>query len=457
MKIIESGNQDVYNPTETVSDELNTPVLRPAESQAVISMPAETSGNEGEESAGHSNIYEETVDESIKSPGEPPEVSETSGPVPDLPPENSRGKQDVNQDASSAITRETSQGKAEQKSPGQNSVPESVKTAPPEFPKDSASIPSQASEERINIVNPYVRYTYEQMMDESLKLADSYPDIISLDSIGNSVEGRNLLLIKLGKGDKKIILCGSHHAREYISSSYLMKMVEEYARAYSSNSYFGKYNVREILDCICIYIVPMVNPDGVNLVNKGIDAVGNQEAVEAMVMLRPSYREWKANINGVDLNRQYPAQWEEKYDEVGKPASESFKGTAAATEPEIQAMMKLSNENDFILAASFHTKGNVIYWADRATVNLIPGVKDMAKRLVLLTRYQSMPVSEDPAIYGAGYENWFRLAFLRPAFCIELTPYNNTDVPHDDKKFDSLVWNNAKYIGLFLAEEALYR
>ena len=77
-----------------------------------------------------------------------------------------------------------------------------------------------------------------------------------------------------------------------------MKMIEEYSRAYSNSNNFGKYNVREILDQISIYFVPMVNPDGVNLVNKGLDAVNNREAIEAMVMLKPSYREWKANING---------------------------------------------------------------------------------------------------------------------------------------------------------------
>ena len=120
-------------------------------------------------------------------------------------------------------------------------------------------------------------------------------------------------------------------------------------------------------------------------------------------------------------------------------------------------MMKLSEYNDFILAASFHAKGNVIYWADSGTVNKIPSVRDMAKRLSSLTKYRLMPVSEKTSVYGAGYENWFRLRFGRPAFCIELTPPNKTDVPHDDKKFDSLVWNRARYIGLFLADEALKR
>ncbi len=307
------------------------------------------------------------------------------------------------------------------------------------------------------IVNPYVPYTYDQMAEESRKLSQKYPDILSLGSIGSSVEGRDILLIMLGTGEKKVVLCGSHHAREYISSAYLMKMAEEYARAFTETGTFGHYNVKDLLSKVTLYIVPMVNPDGVNLVNGGLEAVSDQEAVEAMTMVRPTYREWKANINGVDLNRQYPACWEEKYDDIGKPASENFKGSAAATEPEVRAMMQLSGDHEFILAASFHTKGNAIYWADSGTVKLIPGAEAMSKRLSSLTRYKRMPISEEPSVYGAGYENWFRLEFKRPAFCIELTPYNKTELPHDDKKFDSLVWNRAKFIGLFLADEAIKR
>ncbi len=321
----------------------------------------------------------------------------------------------------------------------------------------STGLTVSCSKAMTGIVDPYKRYTYDQMMAEGKKLSEQYSDIVALDNIGSSVEGRDLLLVKLGKGEKKIILCGTHHAREYITSSYLMKMTEEYAKAYKGTGKFGKYNVKDLLNKVTLYIVPMVNPDGVTLVNEGLKAVAAREAVEAMTLVKPTYREWKANINGVDLNRQYPALWDEKYDNIGKPASENFKGMASATEPEVQAMMKLSQEHEFVLAASFHTKGNIIYWADKGTVNEIPGVDAMTKRLCALTKYKRMPVSEKPSVYGAGYENWFRLEFKRPAFCIELTPSNKTDVPHDDTKFDSLVWNKAKYIGLFMAEEALKR
>lgn len=342
--------------------------------------------------------------------------------------------------------------------PSLNNISGSVKNPPTSIERgkeSSIAANGTASKPVADIVNPYVPYTYEQMMDESDRLYEKYPDIISLGSIGTSVEGRELLLVKLGRGEKKIVMCGSHHAREYISSTFLMKMTEDYAKAYVQRQKLGKFDVRALLDKVTIYIVPMVNPDGVNLVNKGITAVKDQEAVQSMVMLEPTFREWKSNINGVDLNRQYPAFWKEKYDNVGKSASENFKGIQPATEPEVKAMMNLSTGNDFILAASFHTKGNVIFWADRGTVDKIPGAKDIAKRLSSLTRYIRMPISEKPSVYGAGYENWFRLQFNRPAFCIELTPLNKTDIPHDDKKFDSLVWKRARYIGLFLADEAV--
>lgn len=292
-------------------------------------------------------------------------------------------------------------------------------------------------------------------MDEAEAIKDKYPDLITLGTIGQSVEGRELLSVRLGKGEKEILLCGSHHAREYHSSAYLMKMVETYADCYQQGIPFGKYDVKALLDNVTLVIVPMVNPDGVNLVNLGLKAVGDQEAVEAMFMVFPSYREWKANINGVDLNRQYPAYWDEKYDDVGVPASENYKGPAAASEPEVQAMMEFTENSDFLLAASFHTKGDVIYWADQGTVDVIPGAKALAQGLGKLTGYDLMPVSEKPSVYGAGYENWFRMRFHRVGLCIELTPYNNTEMPHPDKDFDKLVWKNAKYIGLFLANEAI--
>ncbi len=304
-----------------------------------------------------------------------------------------------------------------------------------------------------DIVNPNQTYSYEQMMSDAQELAERYPDLIKTSIIGQSVEGRDLLLIRLGTGQKKLLLLGAHHAREYITATFLMETVDEYARAIASGDAYGSYDLAGLFSEVTVYIVPMVNPDGVNLVQNGVDAAADPEKVKSMHMLKDSYAEWKANINGVDLNRQYPCHWDEKRSNTDRPSSEMYKGDAPATEPEVQAVMALCEQTEFLLAASFHTKGEVIYWADSGTEQAIEAGSTIAQSLSDVTGYKLMPVSEDPAVYGAGFENWFRQEFERPAFCVELTPSGNGSAPHDDQQFETLVWQRAKYICALLIEQ----
>lgn len=311
---------------------------------------------------------------------------------------------------------------------------------------------TQTAEE--DVVNPNQTYSYEMMIADAQRLAELYPDIIQTESIGQSVEGRDLTLIKLGTGEKKLLLLGAHHAREYITATFLMETADEYARAAAADKPFDGVDIAALLKQVTVYIVPMVNPDGVNLVQNGVDAVKDPEKVRAMRMLKDTYDEWKANINGVDLNRQYPCHWDDKASNTDVPSSEMYKGTAPATEPEVQAVMALCNSTDFVLAASFHTKGEVIYWADSGTEEAIPAGASIAETLAEVTGYELMPVSEDPAVYGAGFENWFRQDFERPGFCVELTPTGNGSAPHDDAEFEKLVWQPCKEICAALMKQA---
>ncbi|MDD5016515.1 MAG: M14 family zinc carboxypeptidase [Eubacteriales bacterium] len=324
-------------------------------------------------------------------------------------------------------------------------------------PQQSAGLPflGEQAVQPEYVVDPYQPYTYEMMTRDAARLEDMYDDYIDVSSIGNSVEGRDITLIKMGIGEKKLLLVGSHHAREYISSSYLMNMIDKYMYAFATGAMFDGYDIESLLNKVTVYVVPMLNPDGVNLVINGKDSVSDVEAVSNMVMLQETYAEWKANINGVDLNRQYPCYWEIKASSTFVPSSEMYKGEDSATEPEVVAMMRLCQNNDFLLAASFHAKGEIIYWADSGTAGLIDDAQMIAQDLSLSTGYDIMPPSEDPAVYGAGFENWFRLAFEKPGFCIELTPSDGTSLPHDDAEFDSLVWEKANDIGVILMQDAL--
>src|SRR5699024_9203394 len=124
-----------------------------------------------------------------------------------------------------------------------------------------------------------------------------------------SVDGRNIYAIKLGKGKTEIFMNGSHHAREWLTTNLLMEMIDVYSQAYANNSKVAGYNARQILNNASIWFVPMVNPDGVTLVQKGALSAKRPAEVIRINDGSTNFNRWKANIRGVDLNRQYPADW----------------------------------------------------------------------------------------------------------------------------------------------------
>jgi len=294
-----------------------------------------------------------------------------------------------------------------------------------------------------NIVDEKTAISYSDVLIYTKKLQAEYPNLISLYNAGFSRYMRLLPYLTVGKGKKEIFLCGSHHAREYISSSYLLKIVEEYCYCYKNNIMFEGYNLRRLLDYCTLYIIPMVNPDGVYIAQLNQEQGEKLLSERDIVLIKPYVSCYKANGAGVDLNRQYPALWALKENEIDYPASERYKGKAPATEPEAKAVMELCNIRDFLFAVSFHSKGELIFWADSNTGTDIEYANDLATDLAKLSEYRLMPPSDDPEYYAAGFENWFRQDFYRTGLLVELTPGDKTFKPHDDKDFYDLVWKSA--------------
>lgn len=116
-----------------------------------------------------------------------------------------------------------------------------------------------------DIVPTDVRYPYELMNMNILSLQNLYPFIEVMD-IGNSVLGRPILSLKIGTGPKEVFYNASFHANEWITSVVLMKFVEDYARAIATNDTISGYLANDIYQTTTLYVVPMVNPDGVDLV-----------------------------------------------------------------------------------------------------------------------------------------------------------------------------------------------
>ncbi len=270
----------------------------------------------------------------------------------------------------------------------------------------------------MSIVSTNVNYTYNLLRSNLISLNSLYP-FLNIQIVGNSVMGKNIYVIKLGKGPNKVFYSGGIHANEWITCTLLMKFIKDYATAYVQNSSLYGYNIRNLFNSSSIYIMPMVNPDGVNLVTGSLPT--NSFAYERALSIANNFPSipfpsgWKANINGVDLNLQFPAGWEQareiKYSQgFDQPAPRDFVGYGPLTEPESLAIYNFTLMHDFRLVIAYHTQGQEIYWQFQ-NFNP-PNSLEIGEKFAQASGYR---LSETPYNSSfAGYKDWFIQTYNRP-------------------------------------------
>lgn len=121
----------------------------------------------------------------------------------------------------------------------------------------------------MSIISTNVPYNWNILRQNLSLLLRNYP-FINVQTVGNSVLGKPIYVIKLGRGTKKVFYSSSIHANEWITTPVLMKFVEDYCISYVNRSNLYGYSIRNLFNSTSIYIMPMVNPDGVGLTFIGI-------------------------------------------------------------------------------------------------------------------------------------------------------------------------------------------
>ncbi|HEY2491671.1 MAG TPA: M14 family zinc carboxypeptidase [Paenibacillus sp.] len=294
------------------------------------------------------------------------------------------------------------------------------------------SVPSSASaaESSTNIVDPKQIYTYEIMSRDIQTLAKQYPDLIRYNSGGKSEYNRDLWVIEVGRGSVNVLLNGSHHAREWMTTILLMEMTENIAISDRNDAKWGNYRIRDLLDHVTFQIVPMVNPDGVTLQQKGLNAFPkiNHAALLKMNGGSRNFKRWKANAKGIDLNRQYPASWKHIKNASSAPYYMNYKGKKPLEAKETQTMVKLATELKPTIAVSYHTSGEILYWNYKTLAKNLKRDQSFATAYSNMTGYKMVKPVANPS--GGGFTDWFIENFGQPGLTPELSPYvGEGDVP----------------------------
>ena len=293
------------------------------------------------------------------------------------------------------------------------------------------------------IVNTTVPIT-SQSCDEMIRgIVSAYP-FCRTELLTSTVFQRPVRTLVIGTGERKVIYSASHHANEWITSLVLLKFAEDFARAIREGGRIFDRDARELAQKATVYMVPMVDPDGVDLVTGTIQPGDIQ--YDLALRLAEEYPAipfpdgWKANLLGVDLNLQYPAGWlqarEIKFSQgFTRPGPRDYVGRAPLNQLETQALAGYTQFVDPELVLAYHSQGGEIYWQFRDYE--VPGAEELGREFARVSGYT---LTDAPYASGfAGYKDWFIQQFRKPGYTLEVGRGEN---PLPIEQFDEIYRDN---------------
>lgn len=311
------------------------------------------------------------------------------------------------------------------------------------------------------IVNTTVPITSASCDRMIMEIVNTYP-FCRTELLTSTAFQRPVRTLVIGEGEWKVIYSASHHANEWITTLVLLKFAEELAAAIQNGGQIFGTDARRISQAATIYMVPMVDPDGVDLVVGAIQSGDIQyDLAQRLAQDYPAIPfpdGWKANLLGVDLNLQYPAGWlqarEIKFSQgFTRPGPRDYVGRAPLNQFESRALAGYTEAVDPALVLAYHSQGKEIYWQFQDYE--VPGAQELGEELARVSGYTLAEVPYNSSF--AGYKDWFIQQFRKPGYTVEVGSGTN---PLPIEQFDEIYQDNigilvTAALGLPGAEEDL--
>jgi hypothetical protein len=191
-------------------------------------------------------------------------------------------------------------------------------------------------------------------------IADDYPEITSLYSIGTTYEGRDILCLEItdnpgeDEGEPGIFFSGLHHAREWPTVEICLHVADELTSGYGSNP-----TITDIINNNRIWLVTCLNPDGYYYSHDlGNDWRKNRRPVSSYIGIDPN-RNYAGSSNGDPWGSWGTV---DSGSISNHPSSEVYCGPWPFSEAENQAIRDIFLNNDIHAAMSWHTHGELVLW-----------------------------------------------------------------------------------------------
>lgn len=241
------------------------------------------------------------------------------------------------------------------------------------------------------------------------ELERNFP-FLQKEKIGNSMTGNPVYSYTLGNKCNRILMVGGVHGSEYLTINLLLSFLWDLCLSYKWGAAVSGLKMKRFLQARGISVVPVLNPDGTEISINGKNSPICQD-----------HTHWQANACGVDINHNFPANWDIIHQREIKagitgPACTRYGGKTPANQSETIAIMNYCIKNDFERCYAFHSQGREIYY--EFGCNTPKESPAMARSLSKTCGYT---ISAPPEIAdGAGLKDWFIERFRKPAFTFEI-------------------------------------
>lgn len=273
-------------------------------------------------------------------------------------------------------------------------------------------------------------YTYENMQTDLAIFAEIFSEYVQVQSLGMSADFRSIDCLRIGKqnAQEKVFIFGGIHGREYMTSQLIMEQAVKFLLHLKQSEVYQGISYGTLLENRAVYAIPMANPDGVSISQFGLEGIRNRELRKDLQKIadrerenlsyKSYFRKWKANAKGVDLNRNFPAEWGKCKTGKETVSSEGYRGKYPESERETQILTQLTRENSFQRTISYHSSGQVIYWNFGQEGNLKAVTKAFARRISNATGYALD--GNFKILAGAGYKDWALQSMGIPSLTVEI-------------------------------------
>lgn len=286
--------------------------------------------------------------------------------------------------------------------------------------------------------------SYEQVKAAMQKLAADKPDFVKLEDIGDSFEktagkaDRDLLLMRLTSpkpGPKsKVFFFGGQHAREIANPELLMRFAN-----WLLDNYGKDPMATMILDTREIQLMPIMNPDGHAVVERGYtgEAGGN---------LSKRKNTSGNNSEGTDLNRNWATKNWGTAGTSKSPTSETYSGPSAASEPETKALQAFIEKDRPNFVIDWHSYSElVLYPPDDSRGRTTPDQEHFVRVGKKMASFNGYTPQASVELYPtSGTSMWAYEKFGIPTFCIETgTAFHQTDAQYEEtwkRNFPVMTW-----------------